>query len=54
MPADAHRPLPNRRDSLLPTDEPGEVSRTTAGLWEQGKNRAKILKSDEEKMSNIC
>lgn len=41
MPADARRPLPNSRGSLLPVDEAGEVSRTTAGLWEEGKNGAK-------------
>lgn len=41
MPADAHRPPSNSRGSLLPMDEPREVSRTTAGLWEQGKNGAK-------------
>jgi len=43
MPADAHRPLPNSRGSLLPMDELGEVSRTTAGLWEPGKNGARSL-----------
>lgn len=41
MPADAHWPLLNSQGSLLPMDKPGEVSRTTAGLWEQGKNGAK-------------
>lgn len=41
MPADVHRPLLNSWGSLLPMDKLGEVSRTTAGLWELGKNGAK-------------
>lgn len=40
MPADGPAPA-ERRDSPLPMDAPGKVSRTTDGLWEQGKNGAK-------------